>query len=206
MVTTPFEGDAMLTLYYAPRTRSIRALWMLEEIGCPYEAKIVDVMAGKGRTAEYLALNAHGKVPTLIHDGAVIPDSTAILLYLADSFPEAKLGPPVGDPARGPYLAWMLYTTGVLEPALTAKANGWVYTASRVAWGSYDDLVTRLRSAASRPYVMGDHFTAADILIGGTIRFASQYGWLPKEPAFDDYMARLAERPAFQRAAKMDAG
>jgi glutathione S-transferase len=194
----------MLTLYYAPRTRSIRALWMLEEIGCPYEAKLIDVMGGNGRTEEYLKLNPHGKVPTLVHDGAVIPDSTAILLYLADLFPEAKLGPPIGDPARGPYLAWMLYTTGHLEPGLTAKANGWTYAPSRVAWGSFDDMLARLKSAVGRPYVMGDHFTAVDILIGGTIQFASGFGWLPKDPSFDAYMQRLSGRPAFQRASKMD--
>jgi glutathione S-transferase len=196
----------MLTLYYAPRTRSIRALWMLEEIGCPYEAKVVDVMAGKGRTADYMSLNPHGKVPTLVHDGAVIADSTAIVLYLADLFPESRLGFPVGDPQRGPYLAWMLYTTGVLEPGLTAKANGWAYQPSRVAWGSFDDMLARLRSAVERPYILGDEFTAVDILVGGTIQFASLHGWLPKEPAFQSYMERLGARPAYQRAAQKDAG
>jgi glutathione S-transferase len=100
----------------------------------------------------------------------------------------------------------MLYTTRVLEPVVLSKTNNWAYAPSRVAWGSFDDALTRLHSAVSRPYVMGDHFTAADILIGGTIQFASQYGWLPKEPAFESYMERLAERPAFQRAAKKDAG
>jgi glutathione S-transferase len=195
----------MLTLYYAKKTRSIRALWMLEEIGCPYEAKLIDVMGGHGRTDEYLRLNPHGKVPTLVHDGAVIPDSTAILLYLADLFPEAKLGFPVGDPERGPYLAWMLYTTGVLEPSLTAKANGWTYVPSRVAWGSFEDMVARLRGAMDRPYVMGDRFSAVDILIGGSIQWASLYGALPKDEKFGSYLERLAARPAFQRAAAKDA-
>lgn len=196
----------MLTLYYAPRTRSIRALWMLEEIGCPYEAKPIDVMGGHGRTDEYLKLNPHGKVPTLIHDGAAIPDSTAILIYLADLYPEAKLGRPVGDPERGPYLAWMLYTTGVLEPGLTAKANGWSYAPSRVAWGSFEDMMARLKGAMDRPYIMGDEFTAVDILVGGSIQWASITGAFPKDPAFASYLERIGARPAFRRAMAIDAG
>jgi glutathione S-transferase len=196
----------MLTLYYAPRTRSIRALWMLEELGCPYERKLIDVMGGHGRTDEYLKLNPHGKVPTLIHDGAVIPDSTAIVLYLADLFPEAKLGLPVGHPERGPYLAWMLYTTGVIEPAITAKANSWNYAPSRVAWGSFEDMLARLKGAMGKPYLMGDQFTAVDILVGGSIQYATMVGALAKDAVFAPYLERLGARPAFQRAMKIDAG
>jgi len=195
----------MLTLYYAPKTRSIRALWMLEEVGQPYERKLVDIRSGKGRTSEYLKLNPHGKVPTLVHDGVVIPDSTAILLYLADAFPGTHLAPPIGDPKRGPYLAWMMYTAAVLEPHLTAKSNGWTYDSSRAAWGTYDDMVQRLRSAASRSYVLGDDFSAADILIGGAIQIGTLYGLLPKDESFERYLERLAERPAFERASKIDA-
>lgn len=196
----------MLTLYYAPKSRSIRALWMLEEIGCPYERSLVDIRTGKGRTPEYLKLNPHGKVPTLVHDGAVIPDSTAILLYLADAFPEAKLGPPVGDKERGPYLSAMLYTAAVLEPTLVAKMSGWSYDPSRVAWGTFDDALRRLRDIAERPYVLGERFSAADILIGGTIQFAMGVGMLQKEPAFESYVARLVERPAYKRAVEKDSG
>lgn len=196
----------MFTLYYAPKSRSIRALWMLEEIGCPYEKKHVDIRSGQGRNPEYLALNPHGKVPTLVHDGAVIPDSTAILLYLADLFPDAKLAPPIGDRERGPYLAAMMYTAAVMEPSLIAKSSGWAVQASRVAWGSFDDMMRRLRELTARPYVLGERFTAADILIGGAIQFATMTGMLPQDAAFADYVARITARPAFKRALEKDSG
>jgi glutathione S-transferase len=99
-----------------------------------------------------------------------------------------------------------MYTTGVLEPSLTAKARGWEYTPSQTAWGSFDDMMARLRAAVERPYVLGDHFSAADILIGGGIQYALAFGMLPKEPAFEHYAARLAARPAFQRASAIDSG
>jgi glutathione S-transferase len=177
---------------------------MLEEIGCPYELRTVDIRSGQGQMLEYRKLNPHGKVPTLVHDGAVIPDSTAILLYLADAFPEARLAPPVGDPRRGPYLAWMTYTTGVIEPAFTAKRNGWTYSPFQVGWGSFEDVVQRLRQVVEQPYVLGNEFSAADILIGGAVQFGTQFGPLPKDPAFERYVERVTSRPAFKRMLEKD--
>lgn len=196
----------MLTLYHCPRTRSLRALWMLEETGCPYSLTIVDIRAGEGRSAAYRKLNPHGKVPTLVHDGAVIPDSTAILLYLADAFPEAHLAPALTDPRRGPYLAWMTYTAAVIEPAFTARRHGWTYEPFAISWGAYDDVVQRLRDGASQasPYLLGADFTAADILIGGAISFGTQQGSLPAEPAFERYAALVTSRPAYRQALAKD--
>lgn len=196
----------MLTLYHCPMTRSARALWMLEEIGCPYTLNIVNIRAGEGHDPAYRRLHPHGKVPALVHDGVVIPDSTAILLYLADLFPQARLAPPLGDPRRGPYLAWMTYTTGVIEPAFSARMHGHDYEARSVAWGAFDDMARHLQHAAeaAAPYLLGD-FTAADILIGGAIQFGTQFERLPKCDAFEHYTATLAARPAFQRTVAKDA-
>ena len=196
----------MLTLYHCPMTRSARALWMLEEIGCPYTLNIVNIRAGEGRDPAYRRLHPHGKVPALVHDGAVIPDSTAILLYLADLYPQARLAPPLDDPRRGPYLAWMTYTSGVIEPAFTARQYGHDYEPRATAWGAFDDMAGHLQqgAAAASPYLLGD-FTAADILIGGAIQFAMRLERLPKSDAFERYTAALAARPAFQRATAKDA-
>lgn len=200
------RGRIMITLYHCPRTRSIRALWMLEEVGCPYTLSIVDIRAGEGKSATYRKLNPHGKVPTLVHDGAVIPDSTAILLYLADAFPAAGLAPGLTDPRRGPYLAWMTYTTGVVEPAFTAKGKGWIYEPLTVGWGSFDDVVEHLHQGASEasPYLLGESFTAADILVGGAISFGVQAGILPEHPAFERYTDFVSSRPAFKQAIAKD--
>jgi glutathione S-transferase len=196
----------MLTLYHCPRTRSVRALWMLEETGCPYSLAIVDLRAGEGQSAEYRKLNPHGKVPTLVHDGAVIPDSTAILLYLADVLPDARLAPPLTDPRRGPYLAWMTYTASVIEPAFTARLKGWSYDAFAVSWGAYEDVVQHLREGVSKacPYLLGEDFSAADILIGGAIAFGTQQGALPQDPELERYAALVTSRSAYKHALAKD--
>jgi glutathione S-transferase len=196
----------MLTLYHCPRTRSARALWMLEEIGCSYALKLVNLRAGEGRSAAYRQLNPHGKVPTLVHDAVVIPDSTAILLYLADAFPAAHLAPALDDPQRGTYLAWMTYTCGVIEPALAARHKGFEYEPSRVAWGAWEDILGRLQQGATgaQPYLLGERFSAADILIGGAIEYGLRAGDLPQEPAFVRYAAQCAARPAWKRAQAKD--
>jgi glutathione S-transferase len=197
----------MLTLYHYPMTRSTRALWMLEEIGCPYILNIVDIRAGEGRDPAYRRLNPHGKVPTLVHDEVVIPDSTAILLYLADQFREKRLAPQPGDPLRGLYLTWMTYTPGVIEPAFAAKRHGHEFDPVSVAWGRFDDMVERLQqgAAAAAPYLLGAGFTAADILIGGAIHFGTQFGLLARTEARERYAAAVTARPAFQRAMAKDA-
>lgn len=196
----------MLTLYHCPRTRSLRALWMLEEIGAPYTLTIVDIRAGEGKSAAYRRLNPHGKVPTLVHDGAVIADSTAILLYLADAFPAAHLAPALTDPLRGPYLTWMTYLAGVIEPAFVAQGKGWSYDPLVVAWGSFEDVAQHLHEGAeqARPYLLGKDFTAADILIGGAIHSGLEMGILPQEEAFERYVETVSSRPAYKQSIAKD--
>jgi glutathione S-transferase len=180
---------------------------MLEEIGCPYTLSVVDIRAGAGRDPAYRQLNPHGKVPTLVHDGAAIPDSTAILLYLADLFPQARLAPPPGDPRRGPYLAWMTYTGSVIEPHFAARRLGHSYDPASTAWGAFDDMVEHLRqgAAGARPYLLGEDFTAADLMIGGAIHYGLLLGHLPRLEAFDAYAGRVTARDAYQRAQAKDA-
>ena len=111
----------MLTLFHAPRSRSTRFIWLLEELGAPYRLRQVDIFRSISNTGARDPANPHphGQVPALLDDGVLITESSAIALYLTDKFPEAGLGPVIGDPLRGPYLSWLAYYAGVLEPAVT---------------------------------------------------------------------------------------
>ena len=194
----------MLKLYHSPQTRSSRFIWLLEELGQPYEIAYVGIRRGDGSGAPD-PLNPHpdGRVPTLVHDGRMVTESAAICLYLTDAFPEAKLGPTVNDPLRGEYLTWLFYYAGEVEPALIAKYTGRVDKDEREA-RSYDQVIKRFEGALARgPYILGETFSAADILYGSIVQWGSEM--LPKRDAFDAYGARLAARPAAERAQARDA-
>src|SRR5438067_2282099 len=108
----------MITLYHAPRSRSGRIIFLLEELGAPYEIHTVNLRRGDGSGAVDPANpHPHGKVPAICDDGALVFESAAIALYLTDKFPIAGIGPLVGDPQRGAYLTWLAYYAGVMEPA-----------------------------------------------------------------------------------------
>ena len=195
----------MLKLYHSPQTRSSRFIWLLEELGQPYEIAYVGIRRGDG-TGEPDPNNPHptGRVPALVHDGRLVTESAAICLYLTDAFPQARLGPIVGDPARGDYLTWLFFYAGEVEPALVAKYTGRVDKDEREA-RSYDQVVKRFEAVLARgPYMLGDDFSAADILYGSVVQWGSDM--LPKRDVFEAYGARLAARPAAQRAAAKDAG
>ncbi len=195
----------MLKLYHSPQTRSSRFIWLLEELGQPYEIAYVGIRRGDG-TGESDPNNPHptGRVPALVHDGRLVTESAAICLYLTDAFPQARLGPIVGDPARGDYLTWLFFYAGEVEPALVAKYTGRVDKDEREA-RSYDQVVKRFEAVLARgPYMLGDDFSAADILYGSVVQWGSDM--LPKRDVFEAYGARLAARPAAQRAAAKDAG
>ena len=90
----------MIKLYWAPRTRSFTALWLMEETGQPYERVLIDISTGAQKTPEYLAINPMGKVPAIVHDGALVTEQGAVYTYLADLYPEAGITPAIGDPLR----------------------------------------------------------------------------------------------------------
>ena len=199
----------MLTLHHAPRSRSLRILWLLEELGEPFEVNCVSIARGQGPGAPDPA-NPHPdkKVPALSHDGALVTESAAIVLYLTDAFPHAGLGPQVGAPGRAAYLTWLAYSAGVVEPALFAIARGHVQAegeAATAAWGDPRAMERRLaQTLSAHPYVLGEAFSGADVLIGSAVQFAQRL--MPGHPEFDAYLARLAARPAFQRALARDEG
>lgn len=198
----------MLTLYHAPMSRSGNVIWLLEEIGAPYEIKIVGIRRGDGTGGRDLAnTHPHGKVPALVHDGQTVFEIAAITLYLTDLFPEAKLAPRVGDPKRGEYLSWLAYRPGVLEPSILMRRFKVPHVHGTMGWPPAEDVEAFLDATLSkRKYLLGDEFSAADITVGGTVSFLMQMKLLNETPALKDYAARLSERPAVKRAMAKDAG
>jgi glutathione S-transferase len=196
-----------LTLYHAPRSRSSVALWMLEEIGQPFGIHLLNLKKGDNREHPYLDVNPMGKVPALKHGDAIITEVAAICCYLADAFPEAELNIPIGDPRRGPYLKWLFFAPGVVEPAIFDRAFPRAGEAPRAAlpFGDFDTAMNVLAKAVTPgPFLMGEKFTAADIVIGSQLRWATIFKLIPERKEFTDYMARFADRPAAKRAQAKD--
>jgi glutathione S-transferase len=198
---------AKLVLYHAAPSRSSIVHWMLEELGEPYELRPLSLKRGENRTPQYLAVNPMGKVPALQHGDVVITEAAAICTYLADAFPERKLNVPIGDPRRGIYLKWLFFGPSCLEPAIQDRAFPRKEPPPRAAmgYGEYDTAMDVLAQAvAAGPYLMGEQFTAADVVIGSGLRWGMAFKLLPERPEFLAYTGRLAQRPALQRAQSKD--
>jgi glutathione S-transferase len=196
-----------LTLYHAAPSRSSIVRWMLEELGEPYDIHLLSLSKGENRASDYLAVNPMGKVPALRHGDNVITEGAAICTYLADEFPRANLNVPVGDPGRGPYLKWLFFGPSCIEPAMMDRAFPRREEARRGAlgYGDFDTVMNVVADAVARgPYLLGDQFTAADVVIGSTLRFGMLFKLLPERPEFTAYTGRLAQRPALQRAETRD--
>jgi glutathione S-transferase len=196
-----------LTLYHASPSRSSIVLWMLEELGEPYDIKLIKLSAGENLTPDYLAINPMGKVPALKHRNTVITEVAAICTYLADEFPSKKLNVPVGTPERGVYLKWLFFGPGCMEPAVIDRAAPRKEEARRAMLG-YGDFDTTMnvvaKAVANGPWLMGEKFTAADVVIGSNVRWGTMFKLIPERKEFSDYAARIAARPAAQRAEAKD--
>ncbi len=181
---------------------------MLEELGEPYDIHLVSFKKGENLQPEYLAINPMGKVPAVRHGDAVVTEAAAICTYLADEFPQARLNVPVGDPRRGVYLKWLFFGPSCVEPAIMERAYPRREAPPRAAlgFGDYDTVIEVLAKAAAAadPYLMGEQFTAADVVIGSGLRWGTMFKLVPERPEFSAYLARLAERPALQRATETD--
>jgi glutathione S-transferase len=198
---------AKLTLYHAAPSRSSIVRWMLEEIGEPYDIQHVSLSKGETRTPDYLAINPMGKVPALRHGEVVLTETAAICTYLADEFPRAKLNIPIGNPRRGIYLKWLFFGPSCIEPAMTDRAfpRKEPPRPGMLGYGDFDTLLNVVANAVTKgPYIMGDQFTAADVVIGSDLRFGMMFKMLPERSEFTAYTGRLAQRPAAQRAEAKD--
>ncbi|TMJ27317.1 MAG: glutathione S-transferase [Alphaproteobacteria bacterium] len=198
---------AKLTLYHAAPSRSSIVRWMLEEVGEPYDIHLVSLSKGENRAPEYLAVNPMGKVPALRHGEVVITEAAAICAYLADEFPRAKLNVPIGETRRGIYLKWLFFGPSCVEPAMMDRAFPRKEEARRAAlgYGDFDTVMNVLAKAvAGARYIMGEQFTAADVVIGSGLRYGMMFKLLPERNEFVAYTSRLAQRPALERAEAKD--
>ncbi|MBW8727917.1 MAG: glutathione S-transferase family protein [Inquilinus limosus] len=205
------------TLHHAPRSRSRRILWLLEEAGVPFEIAPHDFTKATHKDPGYLAINPAGKVPALVDRGpagdwsppAVVTESAAICAYVADAVPEAGLAPPVGSRERAAYATWIAYCPSVLEPALSDSVfpRREDPPASALGWCSFPEALRRVETVlqAGGPYLLGARFSAADVLIGSLLQWLQGWGKLPETPILAAYLATLAARPASQRAQAHDA-
>jgi glutathione S-transferase len=180
---------------------------MLEELGEPYDIHLLSLQKEENRKPDYLAINPMGKVPALRHGDTVITELAAICTYLADEFPAAKLNVPIGTPARGTYLKWLFFAPGCLEPAVIDRAAPRKEEARRamLGYGDFDTTMNVLAAAVAKgPWLMGEQFTAADVVLGANIRWGMIFKMIPERPEFTAYAARIAARPATQRADAKD--
>lgn len=198
---------ADLLLYHAAPSRSSIVRWMLEELGEPYDLRVLNLAKGEQSRPDYLAVNPMGKVPALRHQDVVITEAAAICTYLAEAFPEAGLNMPVGDPRRGIYLKWLFYGPGCIEPAITDRAFPRQEAPRRgmLGYGDFDAVMNVVANGVEPgPYLLGDQFSAADVIVGSTLRWGMMFDLLPKQPEFVAYVGRLEQRPPLQRAIALD--
>jgi glutathione S-transferase len=195
-----------MKLYWAPRSRSMRALWMLEEAGCEYERVLIDIRSGTQSSPDYRAINPMMKVPALTDGEAKVAESAAICVYVAERVPQAGLAPPIGDPARGRYLQWLFFAPGCIEPAYTQKFTGIALPTSQAGWGDFNRVIDVLDEAlAAGPWILGERFSAADVMLGSDLFFGMNLlNIVERRPALEAYVARCTARPAFQRAQAID--
>ena len=191
-----------IELYYTPHTRSVRPRWLLEELGAPYSLRLVDLFGG-----ERNPLHPLSSVPAIRIDGETLIESGAICHWLADCFPEKNLAPATTDPRRARYEQWMFFVPGTLEPpAFEVLLHTQILPEKKrieaivpFATKGYHRVLRMLAKELDHDgYLMGEQFTAADILMTSTL------SWLPelleKHPALLAYTERATARPAYKRA------
>jgi glutathione S-transferase len=196
-----------MKLYYVPLTRASRPRWMLEELGVPYELVRIDRAWTKSR--EYLAIHPLGHVPAFTDGDLTMFESAAIVSYLADKYPDKQLAPPPGTPERGLYYQWMFFVMATMEPPLVAVFNEQVkkpeperdqkvIAAARARFTQILDVLDG--ALAGKEYILGDRFSAADIMIASALAWSKFMGLLDHHPRVQAYSKRMADRPAAKRA------
>lgn len=198
----------MITLYHAPLSRSVRIVWLLEELGLPYELRTAALEPPAPRP--FAQKTPSGKVPTIEDDGIAISESGAILEYVLEKYGNGRLAPRVGSPLRGPFLQWVHFAEATLFPGLgnIAWHTRFKQDAETVASAVGDyrawteaGLDALERQLTGRQFVLGAEFSGADVMLGYTLLVAKAFGVLSDgHPAVNAYLARLTERPALRRA------
>lgn len=198
-------SDSDLIFYHSPNTRSSSVLILLEELDAPYTLRDVNFRIGAQREADYLAVNPLGKVPAIVHNGALVTELGAIFIYLADAFPQKKLAPEIGDPLRGPYLRWLVFYGSAFEPAIMDRHMKNAPPKSMSPYGDFDSVMALVNAQLAKgPYLLGARFTAADVLWATALRWTTGFGLVPVTPEISAYIERVGARPAVARVADTD--
>ena len=192
---------ADLTFYTNPMSRGRMVHWLLEELGVPYDMKVLDFEKREHKAPSYLAINPMGKVPAIVHRGVVVTEVAAIGIYLADAFPKAGLAPALDDPKRGTYLRWFVFGASCFEPAVIDKIFPRPPVRPGVlGYGTYEDMLATLEKALTPgPFILGERFSAVDVYVGSQIQYAIMTKGIESRPIFEQYIARWATRPALQK-------
>mgnify|MGYP001827093541 FL=1 len=197
-----------MKLYWAPQTRSARALWMLEEAGVDYDLELVDIRAtDRSDSDNFLDASPMGKVPALADGEVRMSESAAICLYVADRYCQGTLAPALDDPRRGKFLYWLMYTPAVIEPAMSEKFNEIEPAPQRSGWGSFDLMIRTLEDGIrDKEWILGEQFSAADVMLGSSAVFLRAFSMLPESELLSDYADRCLSRPAYQKVMAMQDG
>lgn len=196
-----------IDFYHAPNSRSGGTLALLEELGADYALHLLNFKSGEQRQSAYRAINPMSKVPAILHEGVLVTEQPAVFMYLADLYGEAGLAPAIGDPLRGAYLRWLVFYGSCFEPALVDRSlNRDPAPPSTSPYGTWEDVISTLQAQLAKgPYLLGDRFTAADVLWGGALHWTTMFKLVPETPEIRAYIERVIARPAMQRAAAKDA-
>ena len=193
-----------MKLYHAPKTSAFRCRWMLEELGAPYELVNVSLGAGEHKRPEYLQIHPLGSVPALVDGERNYIESAAIVMHLADKDPEQRFAPPLGSPERGHYYQWILFAMTNLYQAVHGAYLQFFFRQQQATAEQQEALAKHLAVTddllARQPYLLGEQFTAADVVFGGLLVWADACGMLAGRSPQAAYLERLRQRPAFQRA------
>lgn len=195
-----------MKLYWSPQTRSTRAIWMLEEAGVDYELERIDIQSPqRNDPPEFLSASPMGKVPALIDGDVKMSESAAICLYVADRYASGRLAPAIDDAARGKFLYWLMYTPAVVEPSLSEKFNGVEPNRYRSGWGDFALMIETLeRGIGDKRWILGDTFSAADVMVGSSVVFMRMFDMLPASKALSGYADRCLDRPAYRKAMEIN--
>jgi glutathione S-transferase len=194
-----------MKLYWAPQTRAQRAIWMLEEAGVDYTMERVE-LGSSNLPAEFLEASPMGKVPALVDGDVRMAESAAICLYLAERYAGGRLAPAPDDALRGKFLYWLMYTPAVVEPAMSEKFNKVESNRRRSGWGDFDLMLETWDDALDgRDWILGETFTAADVMLGSSAVFLRLFDMLPETRNIGAYADRCLARPASRRAGEKGA-
>lgn len=197
-----------LTLYHCAETRSMRTLWLLHELGIPFDLVTMPFDHKHLRTPEYLAIHPLGRIPTIVDGDLTLFESGAIAEYLCERYDDGRFGRGLGHPERYPWLKWIHFAETVIIPCQNlvqqyvfipaeARSDTVIYLEIRRLGKCLDAMETIL---AGREYLLESGFSAADIGVGFSLYFSTVFVTLRGHPRLAAYYERITARPAFRRS------